>query len=624
MLTLLSDAIGLNLMCDLAIRGGIMANDCGTGKTNTTYLAIHYRALNLAKAREYGLFAGPFRPTMIMCPSGVVEVWYADWVSYWRGILDYRQFYSTPSTVCKNANDNRPARVINSKAADLEAFVNSLDPNDPKTATVVIVTAYTTFQKRIVQIKYDPLPGYQFSDADHIAFAERFQGNQSGDENGDENSDNEADAEGGATSTLSAFVADEAVEDNGLEADDQLEEPTMSYTVSFKAKFPLDLVFFDEAHALKNPSADISRACLQIDCQAKIFSTATPMLNRAVDMIGYLNHFWSLNWSFTLPSDALFDPVQIYSPDFDPRRPISLSGHVLPSCLDTSNSNIENQRFITDISNGERPWLVHPDTYASLVSNPGEDFSENVLAPIQRYIQIRRTMATSLALGDGNNFQLGQDLKPCTISTVELRYRGDDLRKYQAFAAALGPQLKPPPIDKCEVTPDYISAGKENAGVRRRMQLHTTHLEFDKMMSETRRMSNIVHMEAAILAQIEDLGAGQGKKHPKKAKGGQHPEDDFTAGGTAEVNHMYEADTDGGMSHFFWLTCDDPRIAPYPDRVFMLNYILQRCPKLQFLVCQLWDWLYKDHYTANPEAESLPDNQDNRVVVYVMHPLTQL
>lgn len=59
-----------------------------------------------------------------------------------------------------------------------------------------------------------------------------------------------------------------------------------------------DLIVFDEAHYLKNPTAKRTKACLSVEARARLFLTGTPVVNRPMDMFPILQSMGA-KWSRT-------------------------------------------------------------------------------------------------------------------------------------------------------------------------------------------------------------------------------------------------------------------------------------------------------------------------------------
>jgi SNF2 family DNA or RNA helicase len=69
----------------------VVADDCGVGKTVSTLMAINVDA-DWAKAKAQAGEAVAFRPTLILAPSIVVDVWFAECQRFFPDLVMYRYF----------------------------------------------------------------------------------------------------------------------------------------------------------------------------------------------------------------------------------------------------------------------------------------------------------------------------------------------------------------------------------------------------------------------------------------------------------------------------------------------------------------------------------------------------
>jgi SNF2 family DNA or RNA helicase len=261
-------------MEDGVLGGGINACDCGTGKTVTCLGLIEQSAKGLADAVAAGTVDVPyFRPTLVACPSQLVDVWYDDWNRFFNGSdrLVFKQFYGSEAII---TNPVRKATLLGTKLRDLKDYLAALDPSDPATARVVIVTAYSTWHRRTLM-------------------AEEASAEDDPEDKGKGRAEAETETE-----------VDEF--DDGYAPDDDDEtatvNPMMVYTSSLKGQFAR--VICDEAHALKNRSTLTHLAIKHLLAPKMWFVSATPMINHVKDLAGYLWLLWKENWSLGMDLDT--------------------------------------------------------------------------------------------------------------------------------------------------------------------------------------------------------------------------------------------------------------------------------------------------------------------------------
>ncbi|KAF7921711.1 uncharacterized protein EAE98_008558 [Botrytis deweyae] len=134
-----ADIAWMAIQEDSPIRGGIVANECGLGKTLEIYGLIHEQSLTAIKQhRESGPQVGvkkkKYKPTLVLVPSAVIGVHLKD-SDLFQSELQVYLYYGSER---KNG---------------LQAFLQDLDFNDPETTRIVILSTYTTFTSRTESVR---------------------------------------------------------------------------------------------------------------------------------------------------------------------------------------------------------------------------------------------------------------------------------------------------------------------------------------------------------------------------------------------------------------------------------------------------------------------------------------
>lgn len=140
----------------LPIRGSIIADDCGTGKTVimlTTILEGARRAVRDAAAGA----PGPWKPTLIIAPPHVVDVWVEEVTRFFASELEIWRFYESKDKV---TNHSMRDRTLPHTAVRLLEWLDGHCPeDDPTTCSKIIVTAYDTLMTRALHEEPRKEPG---------------------------------------------------------------------------------------------------------------------------------------------------------------------------------------------------------------------------------------------------------------------------------------------------------------------------------------------------------------------------------------------------------------------------------------------------------------------------------
>ncbi|KIW86926.1 uncharacterized protein Z519_12391 [Cladophialophora bantiana CBS 173.52] len=186
-------------MEDSPLGGGILAADCGLGKTSQCYCLIYHAAMmklriwqqhlnHCEEAKTAGQPEPPapkldFRPTFVVAPPTALDSWYIEWLKHWcsakegKGLLNLRIFYGTDRTLSTNVDETLRQIMLPSdgKLARRE-IERAFPPNDPMSAFGVVWCAYETYAQRTLtsckksmEDKFRAAAGQPEKDEDSIA-----------------------------------------------------------------------------------------------------------------------------------------------------------------------------------------------------------------------------------------------------------------------------------------------------------------------------------------------------------------------------------------------------------------------------------------------------------------------
>lgn len=133
---------------DSHVGGGIIADDCGLGKTALALSHIYLSWKEQVRLSEQPGSTVEFRPTLILCPATVVNVWHSEWDAHFSSKLDYLQYYGHK----QQYDATREPYILPSNTRDLiEMLTKDYPPNKPRSGKLIIVTSYTTWYRRTLR-----------------------------------------------------------------------------------------------------------------------------------------------------------------------------------------------------------------------------------------------------------------------------------------------------------------------------------------------------------------------------------------------------------------------------------------------------------------------------------------
>lgn len=346
-----------------------------------------------------------------------------------------------------------------------------------------------------------------------------------------------------------------------------------AYTYSTLLQGMFQRLVLDEGHKIRNPSTLAAEVIRQIQAPNIHVMTATPMLNRAIDLTGYLYMLYKEEWDLDSAAeyvefiDALpeggcttldlytdgFTPLK--TPAYRPGGRLDFGVHHLPL------------------------WRLNPTTFHSRMRV--QDDTERVnnahtmLRGIIPLVMLRRTQATVMHI-NGQDRRIGDSIPPYRICTVELEWGSkaaeqeymtiyEDAIKY----LSVGPDRSAG--DSATRTPQFKTpnTGTRSFAIHRQLGIATFSPKLHRMLQKT-----------------------NGKNLVK------------------DVEVWYHKFADDGMSYYFDMTKPEANLPLYADRWNMSTYVGKDSPKL------LW--------TAKMAGEiCLHETDPRRLLIFCDWPINQ-
>lgn len=284
--------------------------------------------------------------------------------------------------------------------------------------------------------------------------------------------------------------------------------------------------------------------------------SATPMINRASDYLGYLSMFFEEAWGQEVSKYAL---VESYFPESWATIPESYSFwlHDIPlSVLD-------------------------PKTFARLVNRDLLEghVAQTVLHSIYRVLQLRRTKATKIEVL-GETTRIGDSIPPYEICTVELRMNAYQASVYNPIYESYIHELsqkddRQSPKGKqgsSKSAATIHAKGRRHQGVHRRLCLATLDPNLETFCNRTydRNLASHIH----------------------------------------EYSSQFE---DDGLTVYFSMVSPEPGMPHYTHRQSLAAYLCMKSPKFQYLC----GYLYRNLF---PPPDATEQWEKRRLLIFVMWP----
>ncbi|KAK0759222.1 hypothetical protein N5P37_008104 [Trichoderma harzianum] len=626
------------------LRSAMLLSDCGTGKTFVTLLTLKFLLDERIQAHKKGaldLLDGDraFKPNIIFVPSATLSLFFSEVNSCWAGIFNIYSFYQSRSNC---ANTDRQTKTIDT-LQDLQKYVDrwAKQHQDPETGRVILLTAYSTATRRLLKRRAGK--GLTRDQMDLLS--------SQGDAIDYDRQDKE----------ITAIFEDPPECNDGEKGARRIGKSTVAYIRRSEKTLTNDMwnvVVCDECHQIKNPGTRANELVRQLDREALLLVSATPLPNHVRDISGYLRVLWDPAWPFGYQQkgdatnanaffgDLVYDSLFDESIKLEVGEPLTLN-RVLHGRVKTTSQlsprelrrTMECKSFVED-QNGPA-YLLNPNLFMEFAKNKeyGTCVSTLAVGPILKLLSVRRGMLTMMTLPNGDVTFMGKGIAGFKTETVELEHSAEVKAKLAAHINILADKLMTP----TEAGPSEVLAGGyvlERAGiifngaVYRRLSLASTDVNNIKLttpsirllqrLSDLRqgtvgevpqRLSTTALFNTAGVAQnladdlearintlgIDESGLPEYQRRKKARNARSKPS---LAAGREEVDQVALFDTTGGLQWNFYNTRESQKLGFPPDRVNQVRYVAWDSPKYIYTVLEALDAQTKGErllvYTNNP------------------------
>ncbi|KAL4777955.1 SNF2 family N-terminal domain-containing protein [Aspergillus varians] len=129
------------------VRGGILADQCGLGKTLQALMLVYVASLQEAVNPPNQ----PRKPTLILCPSGLIDTWLTEITRRFGDAFKVLLFHGNSI----HTGDFKRKNLIVDNVDALRTKLKALGPKDPATSRTLVLSSYTTWASRTTFIEKD-------------------------------------------------------------------------------------------------------------------------------------------------------------------------------------------------------------------------------------------------------------------------------------------------------------------------------------------------------------------------------------------------------------------------------------------------------------------------------------
>jgi len=409
----------------------LLSDDVGLGKTITALTALQ---LGAALASKYAKLTTvnfgsdlsllpPYKPTLIVCPASAFAVWKEELAHFPK-----LQLHLWAGSVYK-ADVRDRYRTLESSPEALIDLAKKFPSTDPATACQVILTTYQTFHMRTLHFE--------------------------------ELSAQKSKGKGRAVAEQTVRPSLEEIDDDD---DQELSEEQMR---RLKTDLPavFGIIIADESHKLKSVRTRTHQAVVLALPKNILLITATPTINRSVDLFGSLSIIWRHL------HDDLLEKLD-FNPDEPPRAEIQ--------DFENAVSQFDKLTTVNLLNLPQYIQFLYPATFLSLTNRERQlsiSTAGRILPLILSLIQLRRVKGQEIDVL-GKTVVIGSDIPPYRVTTIELEMSLEEYRRYLHIHERLSNSLGGGGAEGDVATPD--SEGHINMAAHRLLSHASVHPGLDR------------------------------------------------------------------------------------------------------------------------------------------------
>lgn len=327
--------------------------------------------------------------------------------------------------------------------------------------------------------------------------------------------------------------------------------------------FQFERVVCDEGHTLRNPNTLTSESIRHVNRKSIHFLSATPLLNRPIDMRGYLELVFKKSWRLPHVPGGV---TAMYASDFDPSAVVDDSDDMKTIDLMPRDSDDPDViAFVRAVRDGQPLYVLDPKRFVEAGRAGGWEpkVCQTILPMIMRLLMLRLSMTSEIDVGDGlTPFRIGDSVPECEVFTIWLQMSKHEKCLYDDNTAHYLSSLFGKSVEdtKGAAVQKSASAEESEGHMHQGIFRYLMHGTFDP---------RLCFLTAAT---------------QKKA-------DRIKAGASAARNNWTGTDSDDGASYYYSVTRDGLEYAIPSDRYALANYIAFVSQKIKWILGKMAEWV---------------------------------
>lgn len=340
---------------------------------------------------------------------------------------------------------------------------------------------------------------------------------------------------------------------------------------SSRCRYEFARIIIDEAHVIRNPNTLLAEAIYQTRKLNVHFLTATPMLNHAKDLRGYLHILFRIYWALVNCGLGYLEQYdEGFNPLAAPMQEVDNNTKIISLFPDRTE---QTESLYAAHEAGVPVYLLNPKMYAA--AGKLDDWSahicKRIMPPILKMLLLRIGYETEIDLEDGSPpRRVGDSVPRCDVYTVQLQMNRLEKLEHDDRTLHMLSQLGVGETDTLKVDPRVAETAAERIRLEETNDcegmIHSGVYRYLKHATLDPRLAYLTELNHKDMTDVQKKEAQKNRR-----------------------NNWTGVDLDHGASFFYVKTRDGPQYAIPNDRLSLAHYMAAMCVKVRYAMGILAD-----------------------------------